>query len=162
MRAVLSLALALTASIACGADIAGRYADKGTVVAANDGTASREMSLHALLQLDLDYTQVHDRYQETDYVEFRQGRETLEARMCAADDTLRSHGAWSRGEGYRPGETEVMLQLRGPRLAGDSFMLVMSLVGDGKLLQVDVTRISATTAGPVTRRVGTYLFPRVD
>lgn len=162
MRPLLSFVLFLVAVASYGADIAGRYSDKGTVVATDGGSASREMSLHALLQLDLDYEGVLDRYQATDYVEFRQGKETLEARMCAADDTLRSHGAWSRGEGYRPTENEVVLQLRGLRHGGDNFLLVMSLVGERKLLQVEVSRVSATNAGPVSKSVGTYLFPRLD
>lgn len=152
--------LSLTAAHA--ADIAGQYADKGTMIPTGDGGQPQEMSLHAILQLDFDYERVRERYAATDHVEFRQGRHTLEARMSTADDTLRYHGAWSTGEGYTNAEDQVVLRLRGAKHGGDTFVCVMSLVEGGELLQVEVSRLVTTSVGPTAQPVGTYLFPRLE
>jgi hypothetical protein len=72
---------------------------------------------------------------------------------------LKTH--WVLDREFTVEDNRLVLTLRANASSQVGYALLFASAAEGKLLEVTVVRISATSLGPVTQRMGTYFFPRM-
>jgi hypothetical protein len=140
-------------------DITGRYSDKGTAVSTNETHLEGDVSLHALLCLD--FNPKSNAYASSDEIKLTQERGSLEAEVLNEDDKVMLKTHWVLDREFTLEDNRLVLTLRANASSQVGYALLFESAAEGKLLEVTVVRISATSLGPVTQRMGTYFFPRM-
>ena len=148
----------LAAAAAQAVDLNGTYSDKGTAIATDDSKLSGEVSLHALLTLNLDSPA--DVYAASEEVKLTQEETTLAAEIFNNEEKVVSKAKWTKDREYRLEEKKLTLTLRGSG-ENQAAVLVFEPSSDGKFLEVTVARLSATTFGPVAQKIGSVVFPKL-
>jgi hypothetical protein len=140
-------------------DLNGTYSDKGTAIATDDSKLAGEVSMHALLTLNLEAAP--DVYASTDEVTFTQEEASLEAQILNTEGKVVSKAKWAKDREYRVEENKITLTLRGSG-ENQSAVLVFQPSSDGKYLEVTVARLTPTTFGPVAQKIGSVVFAKTN
>ncbi|MCF3648170.1 hypothetical protein [Synoicihabitans lomoniglobus] len=136
-------------------DIAGTFADKGVKIGDGDS-----VSLHALFNLQFDAELGRANYGGTAQVRIRPGKSYLNLNFVGSTRLTVDERSW-RTVSYEADEGEgTMVRIQSPLVPDDSTVLTLETVSAGKLLQVKVIQLEATSFGPRPRVIGTYLFHR--
>jgi hypothetical protein len=156
---ILPLLVALLAVAARAVDVSGTYENAGSMIGAPPGAGAT--SLQGLLGLNFDHELTRAIHSETSRVEIRQ-TDSQFGIVCRKDDgTVAWSGYWQRNVGYDWDRDKVSLLFRAPRFKEDGFLFKVSLVGDRRMLLVDVIRVNTTYFGPMGESLGTFIFDRV-
>ena len=141
-------------------DISGTFEDKGVAVSSESMDSPTVVSLQALLNLEFNAQLGVATYANATEVQIDPGRSNLDLKILGAEGTLLGDVSWSI-ENYQATEGGgVMVRIRSPRSADDSYVLLLETINEGQLLQAKVMQVEATTFGPKYQELGTYFFPR--
>lgn len=141
-------------------EVAGSYADEGTLVSTDPSLFTGEVSLHALLRVEFDQRLVATRREQTKEVRLSRSNTLLEAAAFDHDGELAWKTQWTVTVGVSGQAHAVMLRIQSPHVTGEEYLLIMEPVSS-ELLQIRVQRLEATLFGPMVRASGTYVFSRV-
>lgn len=141
-------------------EMTGIYENLGTRIASEKEPAGEPVSLRGLFGLEFDYPLARAVYSQTDRVLIRQSDALFTIRCLDSDGKETWNGQWNRNEGYGVENGQVNLVFRSKRHEFAGFLFSLSLVGEQKILMIEVTKISTTLLGPSTKLVGLYLFPQ--
>jgi hypothetical protein len=142
--------------------LSGSYEDTGAGVAGTAATPAGEVSLHALLNLEFDPARARALHERTARIVIAQSKETLSIRVYDSDDKVTREEEWKLGKGYAREGNRALLRLPATSAAREEYLLILQSVAQGRLLQVEVHRITPTTFGPAYRSAGTYVFARME
>jgi plasmid stabilization system protein ParE len=149
------LFVALLWSEASAVDVSGIYADTG-----NTAATEAAVSLQSLLRLEFDPVLANPVHSPASRVAITQTDFMFRIECLDPDGARTWSGQWKTGEGYGTEAGQVKLVFRSKRYDPDGFFFLLSLVGENRVLVVEVQRIVSSWFGPVTKPVGVYVFER--
>jgi len=166
VRIALSCLLAVPASavlvpLTVEPGLSGTYEELGNGVAGVSGPAPGEFSFNALLNLEFDPLLAQAFRGQTSRIVVTQTEDALQILAYDLDGNVSKKGEWKLGQGYTREGGRALLRLRATLTAREEYLLILQSVSQGKLLQIEVHRITPTTFGPAYRVVGTYVFARM-
>jgi hypothetical protein len=126
------------------------------------GEGAAEVSLPALLHLEANAELGLARRAGDDLVVIAESEHAVEIHVLdrEGNETWRAH--WREGRGFDRAGDQRRLSVTGTRPKEVAWQFLFESLEGGQLLRLEVTRLVATSFGPVPEPLGTYIFYRTS